>query len=705
MSQRLFLALFAVLFLPLGATAGAGVPDPATLMPARTLAYLELSDPSRCAAELRALTRGSYLEDPLRMLVPLRQAGIHSEELLFCGLGVAPEILGELGDWQGAAVALTGFTSQQYPEIVGVIHTGRSRMLPLAMRTLLAATEVRVLRKVEGVEIYQVGDAEKGAARAVAVRRRRGPATVFLKAFVPEARRRARLDALLGLVAEDPLAAPPPPVPVVPPPAAPAPAAPADNGEAGTEEKPEFGFFCSLLPESFLFATTPDALAEALGRLKGKSRGPTLVQAPAFREAVAERRKPDLFLYVDAPALTRWVDDAIEKKLVERRAEVRQANKAQQDQEATPEARKAKAAELPKELEEAERQHREENAAWYALRMLANPAGMRFLSSSVTIHDSDLTWRLDARMREGQTSPLLELLADRPLTENLLRGLPRDSWFLMALPVGDGAGTWQKVVRLAGALHALAPGDDPSPEKLLRDFEKQRKLRLDRDVFGRLRGLAWGFRVGPYEREDRPEVSPGVLVIEAKDADDARALEDLLPRLLAREDKPAEPQAVRVLGQTVQSLVGEEEKTAETLPAFYGRRGRLLLLGWHRQDVAGGLRDAGEPVELRDHPRALTALRAAGPASAAALFSGRQALASIASQFSKKEKQTDKDLRNIQYLREVSTPMAAMPPTVFVLRRRPDGLRFEMTQPELRTAAVTLIDVAVAAILDETRKE
>jgi hypothetical protein len=301
---------------------------------------------------------------------------------------------------------------------------------------------------------------------------------------------------------------------------------------------------------------------------------------------------------------------------------------------------------------------------------------------------------------------MLDLLADRPITEDLLRGLPRDTFSVVALPMGDGAGAWHKALRLAGALHALEPGDDPPLDKMVKEFEKLRKLRLDRDVFGRVRGLAWGFRMGPYERDGEPGYSPGVLVIEAKDADDARSLEDLLPRLLAVEDKPAEPRTVRVLGQAIQSLVGDEEKvTAAPQPGFYARRGKRLFVGWYRQDVAAAVRDTGDPVELRDHPRALAALRAAGPASSAALFSGRQMLADVADLYSKKEKQSDKDLRIIRYLREISTPMAVMPPTLLALHRRPDGLRLEMTQPEMRTASATLFDIVVAAIIDEKRKD
>jgi hypothetical protein len=457
--------------------------------------------------------------------------------------------------------------------------------------------------------------------------------------------------------------------------------------------------FCSLLPGTFVFGSTPDAVADAVCRLKGKPRGPSLAGSPAYREASAERRRPDLFLYLDAPALTRWAEDAVERELLDRKAEVRKENKARQDQEPTADARKARAAQLPRELEEAARQHRQDNAAWYAFRTLANPAGLRFLSSSITLHRTDFTWRIDARVRPGQASPLLDLLADRPVTADLLRGLPRDSFFLVALPLVPGT-TWSQILRAADTAHAAAGLEGPAPGNLVRDFEKQTKVRLGREVFARVKAVAWGVRLGEPEKGDL-EPGPGVLVLEGTDADAARGLEEVLPRLLAGGPRPAEPRAFRGGGGTVWSLTGDEEKVPGGPPAFYGRRGPTLVLGWQRDDVAAALRDAGEPVDLSDHPRALAALQAAGPAGGAALLSGRQVLAALTRILSKKPDQKAKDLRILHYLREVSAPMAVMPPTLGTLRRRPDGLHFEMTQPELRVAAATVIDIFVATILDE----
>jgi hypothetical protein len=474
---------------------------------------------------------------------------------------------------------------------------------------------------------------------------------------------------------------------------------------AGPEEPPEFGFFCSLLPGAVVYGTTPDGVCDTVARLKGKAKGPTLARSPQYREAAATRHRPDLFVYLDPPALVRTIDEVLERELLDRKSGIRAENKAQRDAEKDAAAKKSKAAQLPKELEEAERQHRQDNAVWFALRTLANPAGMRFLTTSWTLHDTSFTWRLDARMREGQASPLLEVLADRPVGEELLRGLPRDSFFLVALPLADAADAWEKVLRAADACHAVLGDAGPKPGRVVRDFEKRMKLLLARDLFARVKGVAWGVRLVDDAQETGIDCGPGVLAVETKDEAAAQAVEELLPRLLAGGDKAAKPRALTVEGQTVQSLIGDEVKAPGILPGFYGRRGAVVVVGWDRRDVAAALRDGGEPVELRDHPRALAALRGAGGAGAAALFSGRQTLAALTRLLSRQPDQKPKNLRQLAYLREVSAPLAVMPPTLFRLNRRRDGLHFEMTQPDVRVASATVIDVFVAFLTDEQSRK
>ena len=136
-------------------------------------------------------------------------------------------------------------------------------------------------------------------------------------------------------------------------------------------------------------------------------------------------------------------------------------------------------------------------------------------------------------------------------------------------------------------------------------------------------------------------------------------------------------------------------------PAHYGRRGKILVLGWHRGRVAATLRDSAQKKDLLNLSRGQATVDAEGPVSAFGLFSGRQLLAALTRLGSEADNQTPSDLRALRYLREMSTPMATMPPTVFTVKRLPDGVRVEFRQSELPAASATVVDMALTWLLDE----
>jgi hypothetical protein len=695
--------------------------DPAELLPARTLAYVELSDPARCADELRGLFKGSFLEDPIR-LKAVWPASIRGTEAAVFAMFMGPEAMDELADWQAINVGLTGFTPRGYPEAVGVL-TGKSRLASLGLRTLITAVnDVRCLRLPDGIEIYEIGEPVRKGTRSVARTRVRYSALRFARALSPTADRmlRARAMRALLLAALDAPTADDLPLPkreVIPPPrdtlpdAVPAPKAggalPAPKGGGSDEEQqelqePEFGFYCALRPGCIVWGTTPDVVAETLRRMKGKGREASLARSPLYREACATRRRPDLFLWADAAALTRHIDDFLDRARLEKLAEVRKQNKAQRDATPTMKEKEDHAAELPHQLEEADRAFRRENAAWFTFRAAANPTGMRYLTGSWTIHEGNWTWRVEGRMRPGQSSPFLGLLRNQPLSEDLLRGLPRDSYLMLALPLGDGEKAWDRVLHL-GDLCSTAMGERITLSRAMEVMEIHMRLRIGREVAARVRAVGYALRFGPGKAEDtsaEEHIGPGVLIVEAVDEAAAGQLHVLLPRLLVGDRKPPASRAVRIAGQTVHSLCGEDETTVGPMPAFWGRRDRLLILGWRRRDVAAALADWRKPLELSDHPGALAALRDAGAVRAAALFSGRQTLATMARIMSGLPEQTPKQIRSIQYMREMGAPMALMPPTLLTLRSSPDRFCAELTQPEMRTASQTVIDVGLAWLLD-----
>jgi hypothetical protein len=665
---------FLSLFLLVPVRVQAQAPDPAQLLPGGTLAYLELSRPGEVMAEVRTLLRNSYLEDPLRFVGLWHRAGIKAEEVLAFSTALSPEVLGEIGDWQSAAVALTGFTPRQEPILAGVFLPGRSRMATLGVRTLLSMTEVRPVVRVEGVDVYLIGPPRAVPDGLAAVRR---PAAAFARAVVggPGAVRtdlwvRRHVVALAG----------------------------APQAE---EEKPEYGFFCALTAGAVVFGTTPDAVADLLHRLRGKSAAVALTDVPAFRQA-AGHRKPGLFAWCDPVGLDHWMEVAVAETLRQRRAEVRRQNLLAQKAEATEKGKKAKAQRLPEELREAELQHRRDWCEWALMRDLVRPTALRSVSGWWSLHEGAMRWGVEARLRPGQSCGLRDLLPDRPLGEGLLGAVPADAFFVAALPLADGRDRWRKVLALEDAWHTAGAEAGPPPSKALEQLEGKMKVRLGKDVFGRLRGLALTCRMA--DAEGVPDNVQWLLVLEAVDADTASDLETLLPALLALGDKPRRPTPVKVAGRTVQSVNGQQESTPAGLPAYWGRRGPALVLGWDRRAVAAALGERSPWADLRDHPRALGALAGEGPVCAGMLFSGRQWLSALAHGLAHKPNQTDQDLRRLAFLRELSAPMAVMPPTLATLKRLPDGLRLEARQTELRIAAGTFIDILCAWLIDEARK-
>jgi hypothetical protein len=445
--------------------------------------------------------------------------------------------------------------------------------------------------------------------------------------------------------------------------------------------------------------TTPQGVADVVRRLKGKDVGPTLASTAAFREAAGRRDRPGLFAYADPAALSRTLDEAQARQLGRRITELKKSAQSWQEQEGTTAERKKEyARRLEEDLRDAREQHRRDTRTWRRFQALANLAGMRFVTAGLTLDRGSFSWTVEVRMRDGQTSPLFEVLSNRPPDTELLRAVPRDSFWVAALSLEDGGRQGQAVLRLLDACHAAGDEDGPAPGKALRALETRQGLRLERDVFPRIKGLAWTCAVAAGERD--LEMAPQ-LVVQATDETAARELEKLVPRLYGMVEEGVEVKARQVEGQTVHSAVDEDGPGGGDLPAHYGRRGALLVFGWDRRLVAATLRGLTDSPDLDDHPRALAGLRTAGPASGTALVSVRQLLAALTRLLARQPNQTPEKIRVLNYLREMSTPMASMPATRFTLRREPDGLRFEMRQDELRVASATFFDMVAAWALDE----
>jgi hypothetical protein len=126
--------------------------DAAELFPTQTLGYLEVRQPDRLTREMAGLIRGSSLEDLAAVFAKARTERGDTEDYDFrammfgpVGMLFSPEALSEMGRMGGGAVALTGWSKDDGPEVVGVIYPGESNLLMMYLRTYIAADwEMRI---------------------------------------------------------------------------------------------------------------------------------------------------------------------------------------------------------------------------------------------------------------------------------------------------------------------------------------------------------------------------------------------------------------------------------------------------------------------------------------------------------------------------------------------------------------------------------
>ncbi len=634
----------------------------ADLAPARTLAYLELHDPAATAHALRALVKGSYLQRPELLLArrggQKNQNQTNEEAYLFAWM-CSSEFIDELGDLEGGFVALTGFTKSDEPEVVGVLRTGKNRMIPLALRyAMVEDNDFRCIARVEGVPIFQIGDAKSPEQPEIAKRRRISAERLARRFRAPRKTSLYQVALLETMQVEEP------------------------------QVEPEFGCFVALAPGAVAFGTTPKVLADTVRRLRSKSAAPSLAGDPTFREA-ARGRVPGLFAWCDPRRLTGRINDLMDRQLQRAQDEIRRQHFAEKS--------KREAAGLKRALQQAEIEHRRELQEWTLLQRALRPAAMRYATASWSLHGGDLACRLDLRMREKQTSPLLDVLSRQKLSDELLQALPQDAFAGCSVPLADGAKTLARLVELADAYVAEGGENALSPSKQLAELEKRLKRILGREVLGKIGAMAFALQL-PVEKN--ATVWP-IALVEAKSESAAEDLVAMLPSLYSLGGKNVAPRKIDIAGQPIFSLAGEGKAPAlEGPPPHYGRRGKIVVLGWHPVSVANTLRQMTSKKDLLNLRRGREAVEAVGELSALGMFSCHQMLHRLVCIASEQSEQNEGHLRALRYLRELSVPMAGMPPTMFSIKRLDDGLRIEFLQKELPSASATVIDIGLSWILD-----
>jgi hypothetical protein len=251
--------LSAIALLALVGPARAQVKDAADLLPAETLACVELRHPDRLAREAAALVRGSAVENlpaalaRLRERMPPDQVFWSRSEVEVLGLFFSPEMIAEAGRIQGGFVAFTGIARDGMPEIVGALQSGTSNFPGLYMRGMLSFSNVFIVGEAEGIPLFR----ERSRVWQMKVPKGAAP--------------------------------PPPPMPK------------------------ETGPIMAMPPGMLVFGSTVESVKALLRRARGKDAGPTLGSVSAYKEAAALRDRPGLFAYADLQALTTQMDELAKK--------------------------------------------------------------------------------------------------------------------------------------------------------------------------------------------------------------------------------------------------------------------------------------------------------------------------------------------------------------------------------------------------------
>jgi hypothetical protein len=232
--------------------------DLAQLLPASTLAYVELKHPP-LVRELRTLFKGSGLDDYAAFRDEHGKDAAQYEGLgpfktfgAMLAFVFTPEFLDELERFNQHGLALLGFTKDGSPPGVWIMDAGDSNVPNLIVRDVLTLSpDFRVAARVEGVRIYR------------------------------------------------PRPSPEPDGPVPVP-------AEADKRKDGKIEKappPPEGPAIALLPKVVLLGTDVESVREVILRLKKKAEGPSLAAEKEFRHGAELRGKPGMFGYAQLDRL------------------------------------------------------------------------------------------------------------------------------------------------------------------------------------------------------------------------------------------------------------------------------------------------------------------------------------------------------------------------------------------------------------------
>lgn len=321
----------------------------------------------------------------------------------------------------------------------------------------------------------------------------------------------------------------------------------------------------AMAPEVLLIGS-PTLVKDALLRLNGKKAG-SLAELPVFQESVrAVESHPGLFAFANPPVIAQALKEfirgpgafALGASLIER----------------------------------------------------LNPKAFQGIGYSLGLDKGTFLFKEVVLLDKKEKSFLLELAPSQPLDRSLLGYAPKDAIFAAAFSNGDG----EKRFRNARKTLADLDREQGFLVKLgeaLEQLEQKAELDLAKDVIGKIAGL--GVAMGdplktPVRRVEekgpgfhRVSVSPElplVIIVQAVDEEAATHLEKVVPRVFGMfSGRPEEPTQRKLADRTIHQLkLGRDS-------AFYGRHGKVLVLGPHESPVAEALAAGSKKQGLLSQPR------------------------------------------------------------------------------------------------------
>ncbi len=599
--------------------------DPAELLPADTLAYLELREPGPVAREVQGLIKGSDLENMPATLARFRAhlaPGAQFwrlQDVGVFGLMFSPEVLAEAGRLRGAAVAVTGIGKDGEPDVVAVVLAGDSHGPTFVLRAYLTMDNLRTVGQVEGVTLF------------------RAQRTPFMG---------------VGRVG----GGGPPPAP----------------------RAEEYGPVYALLSDTVIIGSTTHGVEDVIRRIKGKAKGPTLAEDAAFRTAGELRSRPGFFGYANVAALGSKVEELLRQR---------------GDRMMLP-------------------------ATGLLLTELVSHKALKTAVASLTLHQGEIDLRAHIQFNARQPSPLLEVLPSGKADLQVLHAIPKDSLFTATIALPDGEKRWHRFLALADAIAKKFGAGDQPVSKQVEAVEGTAGLKFGPDVFGKIAGATLAV-LPPAKGVRNPEPTL-LLVVEAVDADAARSLEEVLPKLvgLAGGGEAPSPTTERVQGQRVRSLPGDALPWRSAL--HYGRQGKLLVLGQERRVVARALVDSGKQGGLLGQEAVAATLRDVHDPFAVAVWPvGKTLLQMFALRWSAAAPApaaggpvpappppavpgggTSVSASDEKLMQEFTRALDPVPPLVISLTREPGRLSLHLHQPDLRGTATQVINVLIQGSLN-----